>query len=63
VGEDLARGDLVAVLDDWCAPFLGFYLYFPTRTQLPLKLRAFADFLAARTAPAGALGAQGRRRA
>jgi DNA-binding transcriptional LysR family regulator len=39
---------LVRVLDDWCPPFPGFYLYYPSRAQMPLKLRVLIDFLAAR---------------
>jgi len=35
-------------LDDWCPPFPGFYLYYPSRAQMPLKLRVLIDFLAAR---------------
>jgi DNA-binding transcriptional LysR family regulator len=48
VGEDLASGALVRVLEDWCPPFPGFYLYYPSRAQMPLKLRVLIDFLAAR---------------
>jgi DNA-binding transcriptional LysR family regulator len=48
VREDLASGELVRVLKDWCPPFPGFYLYYPSRAQMPLKLRALIDFLAAR---------------
>ena len=53
VMEDLARGELergelVRVLEDWCPPFPGFYLYYPSRAQMPLKLRVFIDFVQAR---------------
>jgi DNA-binding transcriptional LysR family regulator len=48
VREDLASGELVRVLEDWCPPFPGLYLYYPSRAQMPLKLRALIDFLAAR---------------
>ena len=48
VREDLAGGDLVRVLEDWCPPFPGFYLYYLSRAQMPLKLRVLVDFLAAR---------------
>ncbi|WP_394846512.1 LysR family transcriptional regulator [Pendulispora brunnea] len=41
----LERGDLVRVLADYCAPFPGFFLYYPSRIQVPLKLRALIDFL------------------
>lgn len=41
----LAEGRLVRVLQDWCRPFPGFYLYVPTRTQMPAKVRALIDVL------------------
>lgn len=30
---DLAKGALVRVLEDWCEPFEGYHLYFPSRRQ------------------------------
>ena len=36
---------LVAVLKDWTHKQAGFYLYVPTRDQLPPKVRALMDFL------------------
>jgi DNA-binding transcriptional LysR family regulator len=45
VREDILSGALVRVLEDWCPPFPGFYLYYPSRAQMPLKLRVFIDFL------------------
>ena len=48
VQDDLANGRLVRVLEDWCPAFPGFYLYYPNREQMPLKLRALIDFLQAR---------------
>lgn len=45
VGEDLQSGRLVSVLDDWAAPPVGIYAVFPERRHLPLKVRAFVDFL------------------
>lgn len=41
----LASGKLVTLLDRYCAPFPGFFLYYPRRTRVPLKLRALIDFL------------------
>ena len=38
------RGRLVRVLEDWCPYYTGFYLYYPSRRQLPAPLRAFVDF-------------------
>ena len=29
----IAQGQLVRVLQDWCAPFEGYYLYYPSRRQ------------------------------
>lgn len=31
VGDDIAQGKLVRVLEDWCAPFAGYHLYYPNR--------------------------------
>lgn len=31
VREDIANGKLVPVLEDWCAPFPGYHLYYPNR--------------------------------
>jgi DNA-binding transcriptional LysR family regulator len=45
--EDLVQaqvtdGRLVRVLEDWCAPFSGYHLYYPSRRQ---TTRAFAVLL------------------
>jgi len=39
----LARGELVAMLEEFCPPFPGFFLYFPRRRDLAPKLRALVD--------------------
>lgn len=44
VTEALADGRLVRLLDDWCPPFAGFHLYYPSRRQMRPALRAFIDF-------------------
>ncbi|WP_137129695.1 LysR family transcriptional regulator [Rhizobium sp. FY34] len=44
VEEDIAAGRLVRVLEDWCPPFDGFYIYYPSRRQMRPSLRAFVDF-------------------
>jgi DNA-binding transcriptional LysR family regulator len=44
----LDRGELVTVLDKYCPPFSGFFLYYPKRANTPLKLRALVEFLRAR---------------
>lgn len=33
VQDGVAAGRLQCVLDDWCAPFPGYYLYYPSRRQ------------------------------
>ena len=33
VAEALADGRLVRLLPDWCPPFPGFHLYYPSRRQ------------------------------
>jgi DNA-binding transcriptional LysR family regulator len=45
VREDVARGDLVPVLEAFSAPFPGFYLYYPQRRQASATLRALIDHL------------------
>ena len=45
VREDIKAGTLVSVLDDWCAPFPGPFLYYPSRRQLPPALAAFIAFV------------------
>jgi DNA-binding transcriptional LysR family regulator len=46
VREDIEQGVLVRVLDDWCAPFPGPFLYYPSRRQPPPALGAFISFVA-----------------
>ncbi|WP_114946395.1 LysR family transcriptional regulator [Microvirga calopogonii] len=41
----MARAELVPLLEEFCPPFPGFYLYYPTRRNLPLKLRALVNYL------------------
>ena len=43
IAQHLATGDLVRVLDDWCPPFPGFFLYYPSRKQQPAALAAVID--------------------
>ena len=44
VSEAIAAGRLVRVLEDWCPPFDGFFVYYPSRRQMRPALRAFVDF-------------------
>ena len=43
VAAHLASGTLVRVLEDWCPPFPGFFLYYPSRKQQPAALAAVID--------------------
>jgi DNA-binding transcriptional LysR family regulator len=39
---------LVRVLEPFCQPFPGFFLYYPSRAQMAPKLRAFVEFFRSR---------------
>jgi len=45
VGEDIAAGRLVSVLDAFAAPPIGIHALFPQRRHLPLRVRLFLDYL------------------
>lgn len=45
VSAHLASGELVRVLEDWCQPFPGFFLYYPSRRQQPAALAALINAL------------------
>ena len=45
VGEDLQRGALVSVLDEFAVPGNNIYAVFPERRLLPAKVRFFIDHL------------------
>jgi DNA-binding transcriptional LysR family regulator len=45
VAELIARRRLVRVLEDWCPPFDGFFLYYPSRRHQPAALQALVDTL------------------
>jgi DNA-binding transcriptional LysR family regulator len=45
IGEDLKRGDLVRILPDYRSVELGIYAVYPSRKQLPIKVRRLVDFL------------------
>jgi len=45
VAPQLASGELLRVLDDWCQPFPGFFLYYPSRRQQPAALAALINVL------------------
>ena len=43
--DHMAKGTLVRVLEDWCQPFPGFFLYYPSRRQQPAALAALINTL------------------
>jgi DNA-binding transcriptional LysR family regulator len=43
--EYLASGALVKVLEDWCQPYPGFFLYYPSRRNQPAALAALINTL------------------
>ena len=45
VRDYVARGELVAVLEEFSTPFPGFYLYYPQRRHASPALRALVDYL------------------
>jgi DNA-binding transcriptional LysR family regulator len=45
VAPHVTSGALVRVLEDWCPPFPGFFLYYPSQRQLRPALSAFIDTL------------------
>jgi hypothetical protein len=45
VHDEVARGELVPVLEEFSPPFPGFYLYYPQRRHASPALRAFVDYL------------------
>ncbi|KAA2212201.1 LysR family transcriptional regulator [Teichococcus oryzae] len=47
----LERGELVSLLQEFSAPFPGFYLYYPTRRNLDPKLRALIDHVKRHSPP------------
>jgi DNA-binding transcriptional LysR family regulator len=45
VRDEVARGELVPVLEEFCEPFAGYYLYYPHRRHASPALRALVDYL------------------
>jgi DNA-binding transcriptional LysR family regulator len=41
----IARGALTRVLEDWCAPFPGYHLYYPSRRQASPAFKVLVDAL------------------
>jgi DNA-binding transcriptional LysR family regulator len=47
VEAPIERKRLLPLLEDWTPRSVGFYLYYPSRRQVPAPLKAFIDFLKA----------------
>lgn len=45
VSEQLGDGRLVRVLEDWCPPFAGYHLYYPSRRQQSAALALLVEAL------------------
>ena len=58
VRDEVARGELVPVLKEFCEPFPGYYLFYPHRRHASTALRALIDHVRG-SRPAG----RGRKRA
>ena len=47
-----AAGNVIRVLADWCPPFPGYHLYYPSRRQATPAFRVLVDALRYRTSKA-----------
>jgi DNA-binding transcriptional LysR family regulator len=45
IAEHLASGQLEPILEDWSPAYPGLCLYYPSRRNVPAKLRAFIDLV------------------
>jgi DNA-binding transcriptional LysR family regulator len=45
IADHLRDGSLERVLEDWCPPFPGFFLYYPSRRQQPAAMTALIETL------------------
>ncbi|WP_454816844.1 LysR family transcriptional regulator [Labrys neptuniae] len=51
VQDLIAQGSLVRVLDDWCASFAGYHLYYPSRRQASPAFAVLVEVLRYRRGP------------
>ncbi len=51
VADPIAAGRLVRVLDDWCPPFPGYHLYYPSRRQSSAAFQILLEALRWRGGP------------
>jgi DNA-binding transcriptional LysR family regulator len=45
VRDAISKGELVLVLEEFCTPFPGYYLYYPQRRHTSAALRVFIEYL------------------
>ena len=45
ITDYLSDGSLERVLEDWCPPFPGFFLFYPSRRQQPAAMTALIETL------------------
>ena len=45
VAPQISSGALVRVLEEWCPPFAGYFLYYPSRRQQPAAMSALIETL------------------
>jgi DNA-binding transcriptional LysR family regulator len=51
VQAEIANGRLVRVLGDWCPPFAGYHLYYPSRRQQSPAFALLVEALRYRPVP------------
>ena len=51
ITQHIASAALIRVLEDWCPPFAGDFLSYPSRRQQPTALSALIDTLRLRESP------------
>jgi DNA-binding transcriptional LysR family regulator len=49
VQPQVVKGRLKRVLEDWCPPFLGYHLYYPSRRQSSLAFARLVEALPRRS--------------
>ena len=49
IAQQISDGRLVRILEDWCPPFPGYHLYYPSRRQLTPAFSLLVDSLRYRT--------------
>lgn len=60
VQSDIAAGRFVRILMDWCAPFPGYHLYYPSRRQTVSAFAIFVEALRYRRPASSANRSRGR---